>query len=354
MRNHPFTCQGNISLLPPRDGTTLAAMGIRHRRIGAESSLLPALIYGYYPHPHSPNSQKRSYPTMFTTIRSVIFLLCLIILLPMASLGAPAQRAGINQLGYAIQMGAFADVRNAERFTARLQSKGIEAFYFRKDNGVYAVRFGDFPTKERARSVASKLVADRLIETYYIAPPSEVVFAKPRGAGWQKGSLDEIRAQLGTKQPDSAKQPAESHKGKSGETNSKPRQKSAHDDKDMGAIAARTAERFVGIPYRWGGENVVDGMDCSGFVRAFYNLCGISIPRTSREQFTAGDAVTKDNLRDGDLVFFGASADKINHVGIYVGGGRFVHAPRRGEDIKVSTVDESYFEKRFVGARRYF
>lgn len=297
---------------------------------------------------------KRSYSAMSTTLRSAIFLLCFITLLPMAAPGAPAQRAGISRLGYAIQMGAFADVRNAERFTARLQSKGIEAFYFRKDNGVYAVRFGDFPTKGKARSAASKLVADRLIETYYIAPPSEIVFVRPKEDGKQKAALDEVRAQLGTKPPGAAKETAASHKGKGSDTLDKPRQRSAHEDKDMGAIAARTAERFVGIPYRWGGNNVVDGMDCSGFVRAVYNLCGISIPRTSREQFTTGDAVTKDDLRDGDLLFFGASEDKINHVGIYVGGGRFVHAPRRGEDIKVSTVDENYFEKRFIGARRYF
>jgi cell wall-associated NlpC family hydrolase len=128
----------------------------------------------------------------------------------------------------------------------------------------------------------------------------------------------------------------------------------ARGEKDMGSIAARTAERFVGIPYRWGGENVVDGMDCSGFVRAVYNLCGLSIPRTSRDQYKAGESVAKSGLQDGDLVFFGTSEDSINHVGIYVGNGRFVHAPRRGEEIRVTSVDESYFEKRFVGARRYF
>jgi cell wall-associated NlpC family hydrolase len=272
----------------------------------------------------------------------------------MAALANPAQRPGISRLGFAIQMGAFADVKNAERFTARLQSKGIEAFYFRKDNGVYAVRFGDFPTRDKARSVANKLVADRLIETYYIAPPSEVVFAKPREAGWQKARTEEIKARPEPKRPAAATEPSGDRKAKTVEPPDKAQQVPARGDRDMGAIAARTAERFVGIPYRWGGDNVVEGMDCSGFVRAVYNLCGISIPRTSREQFTAGEAVTKENLRDGDLVFFGASEDKINHVGIYVGGGRFVHAPRRGEDIKVSTVDENYFEKRFVGARRYF
>ncbi|MDD2732417.1 MAG: NlpC/P60 family protein [Desulfuromonadaceae bacterium] len=255
-----------------------------------------------------------------------------------------AKSTGISRLGHAIQMGAFADVKNAERFTAKLQAKGIDAFYFRKDNGVYAVRFGDFPNKEKARVVAKRLVAERIIDSYYIAQPSEVVFSQARGPGWQKSPPDEIRKPNGPIQPvvplESPEKPV-SIPAK--ETN-----------KDMGAIAARTAERFVGIPYRWGGDNVVDGMDCSGFVRAVYNLCGLSIPRTSRDQFAAGDLVSKSDLKDGDLVFFGAAVDKINHVGIYVGNGKYVHAPRRGEEIRVSAVNESYFEKRFVGARRYF
>lgn len=291
---------------------------------------------------------------MLAHIRHGIVLFCGICLLLTTAHGIAAERPAISRLGYAIQMGAFADVRNAERFTTRLQSKGIEAFYFRKDNGVYAVRFGDFPTKARARAAAAKLVADRLIETYYIAPPSEVVFARPTEPGWQKTPPDTAKPAADTTPRDTGKEPADSHRGKKGEAPDKPRQKAPGNERDMGAIAARTAERFVGIPYRWGGDNVVEGMDCSGFVRAVFNLCGVSIPRTSRDQFRAGDPVTKDDLRDGDLVFFGASDDKINHVGIYVGGGRFVHAPRRGEEIKVSTVDDAYFEKRFVGARRYF
>lgn len=284
---------------------------------------------------------------MYSIISPAIPLFCGIILLFATTAGSTAPAPGITRLGYAIQMGAFAEVKNAERFTARLQSKGIEAFYFRKDNGVYAVRFGDFPTRDKARSVADKLVADRLIGSYYIAPPSEVVFSRLRESGWQKAPRDEIRA------PREAA-PADGVKDKGGELGDKPRQKAPKGDRDMGAIAARTAERFVGIPYRWGGDNVVDGMDCSGFVRAVYNLCGVSIPRTSREQFRAGEKVGRDELRDGDLVFFGSSEEKINHVGIYVGSGRFVHAPRQGEEIRVSTVDESYFERRFVGARRYF
>jgi len=231
--------------------------------------------------------------------------------------------AGVSRLGYSIQVGAFSDVRNAERLTIKLQAKGIEAFYFRKDNGVYVVRFGDYPARDKARKVAEKLVAEKLVESYFIASPDAVFSKIPQG--------------------DTAR-PAEK---------SLPPRKSEKSG-DMGAVAARTAERFVGIPYRWGGENVVDGMDCSGFVRAVYNLCGVNIPRTSAEQFRTGEKVGRSELVDGDLVFFGESSDKINHVGIYVGGGKFVHAPRRGDEIKVSTLEEKYFAGRFIGAKRYF
>ena len=269
-----------------------------------------------------------------------ILLICLFC----AQTAQAAKSTGIKRLGHAIQMGAFSDVINAERFTARLQTKGIDAFYFRKDNGFYAVRFGDFPSKEKARAAARRLVADRMIDSFYIAPPNEVVFSRSKGPGWQKAPPEEIR------KPNKSLQPVVPVD----EPSEKAPSKQSKDHKDMGVIAARTAERFVGIPYRWGGDNVVDGMDCSGFVRAVYNLCGLSIPRTSRDQFKAGDHVAKDDLKDGDLVFFGSSSDSINHVGIYVGGGKFVHAPRQGEEIRVTAVTESYFEKRFVGARRYF
>jgi len=287
---------------------------------------------------------------MPSTIKTAIIILLGILLLE-AGRGDAASPSGLNRLGYAIQMGAFSDVKNAERFTDTLQKKGIEAFYFRKDNGIYAVRFGDFATRDKARAAAKKLVADRLIDGFYIASPHEIVFARPRGEGWQKAPQEEIAAPRAAESPKGRDRVA---KEKQGDSGSNVRQKPSREPGDMGAIAARTAERFVGIPYRWGGENVVDGMDCSGFVRAVYNLCGLSIPRVSRDQFKAGEQVAKDDLRDGDLLFFGASADSITHVGIYVGNGKFVHAPRRGEDIKVSGVDESYFERRFIGARRYF
>lgn len=268
---------------------------------------------------------------MLKTVRTATFLLLLLI--PVAN-GCAAQRAGLKSMGYAIQVGAFSEVKNAERLAAKLQQKGIEAFYFRRENGIYAVRFGDFEKREEASRAAKKLVRDRMIGSYFIAAPQPERHEALREPVIEKPAAPSLK--------------------------SPPQKKREHHElvrkekSDMGSIAARTAERFVGIPYRWGGDTVVDGMDCSGFVRAVYNLCGVNIPRTSREQYKVGDVVNRDELKDGDLVFFGASPEEINHVGIFVGGGRFVHAPRRGDDIKISTMDESYFQKRFVGGKRYF
>jgi gamma-D-glutamyl-L-lysine dipeptidyl-peptidase len=262
------------------------------------------------------------------------FTLCLLFLAPVAT-GCAAQRAGLKDIGFAIQVGAFSEVKNAERLTNKLQEKGIEAFYFKRENGIYAVRFGDFNRREDAKNTAQKLVRDRIISSYFIASPQHDVKAA-------------------TREPSIERAPAPSIRKPGPVVKKRELQEPRREKSDMGGIAARTAERFVGIPYRWGGDTVVDGMDCSGFVRAVYNLCGVNIPRTSREQYRVGDIVAKDELKDGDLVFFGPAVDEITHVGIFVGSGRFVHAPRRGDDIKISTMDDAYFLKRYVGAKRYF
>lgn len=263
--------------------------------------------------------------------RFVVHLIAFIVVSLLAAAGCAAPRAGISRIGHAIQVGAFSEVKNAERLAAQLQVRGIEAFYFKRDNGLYAVRFGDFPSKQAAQKEARKLVSDGLIGAYFIAPPQDLGKRETVVKREPAATIGRLPAEPRKKQPEAPK-----------------------GDRDMGQIAARTAERFVGIPYRWGGNTVVDGMDCSGFARAVYNLCGVNIPRTSREQFKVGDPVARDDLKDGDLVFFGSSEESINHVGIYVGDKRFVHAPRRGDDIKISSLDENYFAKKFMGGRRYF
>ncbi|MGY0558391.1 MULTISPECIES: C40 family peptidase [unclassified Lysobacter] len=110
---------------------------------------------------------------------------------------------------------------------------------------------------------------------------------------------------------------------------------------------------LLGTPYRWGGTSPDKGFDCSGLVSyVFQNALGIDLPRVSREQANAGEPVAdKSDLAEGDLVFFG-NRGRINHVGIYLGEGRFVHAPSTGKDVMVSSLETGYWSGKYVQARR--
>ena len=109
---------------------------------------------------------------------------------------------------------------------------------------------------------------------------------------------------------------------------------------------------LVGTPYRYGGESPSHGFDCSGLMRyVFRDAIKQAIPRTAGAQFTAGQPVLlRSGLRLGDLVFFGA--DGADHVGLYVGENRFVHAPRTGKNVQLSPIS-GYWRAHFLGARRY-
>jgi cell wall-associated NlpC family hydrolase len=110
---------------------------------------------------------------------------------------------------------------------------------------------------------------------------------------------------------------------------------------------------LVGIEYRYGGEDPESGLDCSGLVRhVFQQVAGVTLPRTALEMSRVGDRVAKGELRPGDLVFFNTRRFAFSHVGIYLGDGRFVHAPRTGRDVEVAQFDNRYWQKRFDGARR--
>jgi cell wall-associated NlpC family hydrolase len=111
---------------------------------------------------------------------------------------------------------------------------------------------------------------------------------------------------------------------------------------------------LLGTPYRWGGTSPDSGFDCSGLVGyVFRNALGIELPRVSREMAKTGQLVSdRSALAAGDLVFFGKRGKIVDHVGIYVGNGKFVHAPRTGRDVTVSNLDSGYWSEKFLQARR--
>lgn len=110
---------------------------------------------------------------------------------------------------------------------------------------------------------------------------------------------------------------------------------------------------FLGVPYKRGGTQANSGFDCSGFVRAIYEqTAGLLLPRQASEQAAATQKIDKHDLQPGDLVFFNTMRRAFSHVGIYVGNGKFIHAPKPGAEVRVEDMGMSYWVKRFDGARR--
>lgn len=110
---------------------------------------------------------------------------------------------------------------------------------------------------------------------------------------------------------------------------------------------------FMGIPYKWGGATPEAGFDCSGFVQfVFRQATGVILPRSSFDQVHQGVSVTQDELQPGDLVFFNTMRARFSHVGIYIGENRFIHAPSRGKSVEIVDITNSYWQKRYNGARR--
>ncbi|MBO9651675.1 MAG: C40 family peptidase [Variovorax sp.] len=113
------------------------------------------------------------------------------------------------------------------------------------------------------------------------------------------------------------------------------------------------AVKLLDVPYRWGGTSAETGFDCSGFVRAVYDKAlGPVLPRTAAQQAAATKKIARSELEPGDLVFFNTRRHRFSHVGIYMGDGNFIHAPKPGARVRIEKLGVKYWSSRFTSARR--
>lgn len=122
---------------------------------------------------------------------------------------------------------------------------------------------------------------------------------------------------------------------------------------DRASELVMNAMGFMGVPYRYGGSSAETGFDCSGLVRAvFERSVGKILPRRADEQAQVTETIDRAELKPGDLVFFNTMKRAFSHVGIYLGDGKFIHAPRSGGTVRVEDMRVAYWQARFNGARR--
>ena len=126
-----------------------------------------------------------------------------------------------------------------------------------------------------------------------------------------------------------------------------------HDASSVRSDIVVRALTLIDTPYRYGGSTPAGGFDCSGLVRYVYQtVAGRSLPRRSEEMIKLGETINRSQLEPGDLVFFNTLARAYSHVAIYIGDGRFLHAPARGGRVRIEALDDRYWRARFNGARR--
>jgi cell wall-associated NlpC family hydrolase len=122
------------------------------------------------------------------------------------------------------------------------------------------------------------------------------------------------------------------------------------------AVAAvAEAKKYLGTPYKWGGSSPKTGFDCSGLVQWAYAKAGIHLPRVSEQQILApgGTPVDRKHLLPGDLVFFRDPSGDVHHVGISLGGDKFIDSPHTGADVREASLSEPYYAQQFTGGRRF-
>jgi len=122
----------------------------------------------------------------------------------------------------------------------------------------------------------------------------------------------------------------------------------------LGEFIVKSAKLQMGAPYKFGGNSPGEGFDCSGLALYSHRINGISIPRRTAEQFEQGKHINRTELNSGDLLFFRTMGPSVSHVGIYIGNDIFIHAPNSRKNVQIETLDNPYYKKRYLGARRYW
>lgn len=120
----------------------------------------------------------------------------------------------------------------------------------------------------------------------------------------------------------------------------------------FGQEVVLSATQHLGLPYIFGGEDPNRGFDCSGLIKYTFEEFNVELPHRADLQYNYGEPVKKTDLQPGDIVFFSTGGYPIGHVGIYVGEGKFIHAPRTGRTISIDSISSGYFSNHYVGARR--
>lgn len=122
---------------------------------------------------------------------------------------------------------------------------------------------------------------------------------------------------------------------------------------DRASTLVSKAVDFLGTRYQRGGNNVEQGLDCSGLVRlVFKDALNVTLPRTAAEISRSGEKIEQSELQPGDLVFYNTLKRGFSHVGIYLGDNKFIHSPSKGGQVRIESMDVAYWKKRFNGARR--
>jgi len=166
--------------------------------------------------------------------------------------------------------------------------------------------------------------------------------------GWVSAEYIKLSENSGSSSDDNSSTPDTSENNSSTENNNV----STVSSKQLEVV--EYAKKFLGIKYTWGGQSPSEGFDCAGLVKYVYKHFDISLPGGATSQSKHGKVISKSELEPGDLVFFKSPSfnTPIGHVGIYVGDGNFIHAPSKGEVVRIETMNSNYYTKYYVTARR--